>query len=149
MTRPLVPVGLELSLTCPACRAPVALNAVVPRVACDRCKRVAHVSADVWAAMLGDPLAEATEMQDGEQRDLPFDGPIGLVRRVVRRVPPGCQACGREISPPALFAAVESGWLRCEGCARAMSVRRLGGVTPGAELVLDEDQDQLYERPMV
>ncbi len=150
MTPPLVPVGLELSLACPSCRAPVALNAVVPRIACDRCKRVAQIPAELWAAMLGDPLREAAEeMQDGEQRELPFDGPLGLVRRVVRRAAPACQACEREVSPPALFAAADSGWLRCGGCARPMMVRRLGAVTPGAELLLGEAHELVYEQPMV
>lgn len=148
MSPPLVPVGIELSLACPSCRAPVALNAVVPRVTCDRCKRVAHVPAELWAAMLADPLREALDMQDGEQRELPFDGPLGLVRRVFRRAPPACQACAREVSPQSLFAAVDAGWLRCDGCARPMPVRRLGDVTPGAELLLGEDQELIYERPM-
>lgn len=148
MSAPLVPVSIELTLGCPSCRAPVALNAIVPRATCDRCKRTTHISAAVWASMLSDPLREATEMQDGEQRDMAFDGEIGLVRRVFRRAPPTCQVCQHEVSPQQLFAAADTGWLTCAGCQKPLTVRKLGDVTPGAELILGEDQDMLYERPM-
>jgi LSD1 subclass zinc finger protein len=142
----LAAIALELSLTC-ACGAPVALNAVVPRATCDRCGRALDLPAPVWARLLEAPLDEGARMHEDEQRNLPFESPVGLVRRVVRRTTATCLGCAAPIAAEAVLRAACPGWYFCARCNHRASIRALDAIAPGARLV-GEDEDQLGGRAM-
>ena len=139
-------IALELSLTC-ACGSSVALNGVVPRATCDRCGRAFDLAAPVWARLLEGPLADGASMNENEQRDLPFESPVGLVRRVVRRQTATCLACSAPFGATELARAGCPGWLFCARCNHRSPVRALDAIAPGARFV-GEDEDLLAGRSM-
>src|SRR5688500_15170987 len=98
MAQPMIPLRLEVSLECLTCRASIALNAISPSVACDRCGRNVSLTAERWRDLLRAPLEEVGSMHDGEQRDSFFESPEGVCRRVYRREAARCVACGETIS---------------------------------------------------
>lgn len=139
-------IALELSLTC-ACGTSVALNGVVPRATCDLCGRAFDLPAPVWARLLEDPLVSGASMSENEQRDLPFESPVGLVRRVVRRQTATCLGCGAPFGAAELARAGCPGWLFCARCNHRAPVRAIDAVAPGARFVA-EDEDLLAGRAM-
>jgi len=91
----MLPLRLEVSLQCVACKAAIALNAVAPRVTCGGCGRVVGLSAERWKEFLRVPLDEAAAMQEGEQRDAYLESPDGICRRIYRREAPALRRLRR------------------------------------------------------
>jgi hypothetical protein len=130
-------VALELALTCRACEARVAVNAVVSQIACGRCGVVVPLPIERWGQLLADVARDAPRMVLNDSATLPFEAPEGLFRRVIRREAARC-LCQQEID---LSQAASTHAIGCS-CGRWATVRKIPPLPVAA--FLDEDAELLY-----
>jgi hypothetical protein len=145
----MIPLRLEVSLTCVTCRAPIALNAVAPQARCDGCGREVRLGVEVWRELLRAPLDEAAAMRDGEQRDAIYESAEGLCRRIYRREEIRCAGCASPVdATPAKVAASPSGWIACARCQRPILSRTLPAIAPSVSCFVGEDPALAFNQPM-
>ena len=101
-------VAVELSHTCQGCGQPVAVNAVLPRIRCDRCGRSAELDARIWKLLLDEPLREGPGLSANEERTSGLVTDAGRFQLVYRRGRGTCSHCHAPILREAARAAAGS-----------------------------------------
>jgi len=138
-------VAVELSHTCQGCGQPVAVNAVLPRIRCDRCGRSAELDARIWKLLLDEPLREGPGLSANEERTSGLITDAGRFQLVYRRGRGTCSHCHAPILREAARAAAGSYAHAC-ACGMRTPCR---AVPPelgldAVELLREEDHELLW-----
>jgi DNA-directed RNA polymerase subunit RPC12/RpoP len=148
-----VPMGLEgvcfeLSVSCPKCGQPVAVNRLAERVACSGCGRSIGLPAAFWNSVMEDAIPESLRMDADEGVNATM---IGCGAGLNAQVMYGHQAarcpspsCKKHFPGEDLAACIGSGGgtLRCGSCGESSMARVPPGwfdsIHPMARLVVGE-----------
>ncbi len=112
---PVTSVSIELSHACQGCGQPVAVNAVLSRVRCDRCGRSAELDARIWRLVLDEPLREGPDLSAREERTSALVTDAGRFQLVYRRGRGSCSRCQAPITREQARAAA-SGYVHHCAC---------------------------------
>lgn len=138
-------LGIEVSTKCKSCGHLVAVNALVPVLACPTCDRRLQMDAARWHLLLEEPLRAGAQMELHTEQSSPFQTEDGVFHRVVRRQDVACTGCGAALPPERLAAMAARGTGFCTGCAAPVAVRAAPEILArhGVAAVLGEDAAQL------
>lgn len=122
-------VCFELSLNCPHCEKPIALNRVSESVLCDGCRRVIELPVGFWQSVMAGEIAECLLLPHGEGRNETSIGcSIGVtVQELCGHQMPSCgnPGCRKEFPEEALRTGIEEGVTRlvCPSCGEVTGMR--------------------------
>ncbi len=138
-------VSVEIQLTCRGCQQPVACNAVLPQVSCDRCGRVASIDARVWKLVLHEAVTQGPRLDAGRERTAALTTDAGSFQVVYRGSSPACLACRATIAPERAQEAIPAYVYQCTCGMRAASRALAPEVgLPAVQLLLQEDPELLW-----
>jgi hypothetical protein len=123
----------------------VAINALLPRFACDRCGRAAELDARIWKLVLHEALRDGPGLPGTQERTASLVTDAGRFQLVYRKASGACSVCRTPIERERARAAASAYVHQC-GCGLRTACRvvppELG--LAGVELVREEDHELLW-----
>lgn len=138
-------LSIEVSHVCRGCGQPVAINALLPRFACDRCGRTAEVDARVWKLVLHEPLRDGPGLASTQEKTASLVTDAGRFQVVFRKASGACGVCRTVIDRASARAAASSYAHQC-ACGMRTACRAVAPELdlPSVELVREEDIELLW-----
>ncbi|MBI5535364.1 MAG: hypothetical protein HY898_21730 [Deltaproteobacteria bacterium] len=141
----MVTLGFEIATQCRACGNLIAINSLVPVVACPTCLRPHELRQDRWLMLIGDPVRDVASYAPNTQQSTPFNTEDGTYQRSFRKADAACARCQAPLSPQVVSGAWSRGSGACGACGAPFVLRAAPPFlqTFGVNALLGEDPDQI------
>jgi len=141
----MVTLGFEIATQCRACGNLVAINSLVPVVACPTCLRTAELPQNRWMMLIGEPVRDVARIAPNTQQSTPFNTEEGTFHRSYRKADATCGRCQAPLTPEAIASSWSRGSGTCSACAAPFVVRAAPAFLQpfGVTALLGEDPDQI------
>ena len=122
-------VCIELSVDCPHCGKPIAINRVAESVLCDGCRKVLDLPPPFWQSVMGSEITRSLSLAEGEGQTSTMIGcTIGAtVQMLYGHHAPRCgnPECRRDFTEEELRAGIENvgTGFECPKCGTVASMR--------------------------
>jgi len=138
-------IMVELKSKCPACGGTIAVNALVPKVACSQCGKIRELDLDWWTFILKEALKQAPKMKPGEGSKSSALG--GSFDMTFGRLDPRFPGTKKNIDMEAAVAEAADGRFFDPETGKPLSVRPVPDayrdLLPGVKCLVCEDLDLL------